>query len=469
MYNFALIVLSLAYQSPFVGDFSEGKCERIDYIYEVIGFYKYDYGFRITSRSSLVEIVIFMLVSLQSYMFSSQDFDYVSKYLEVEQIDALVREQQKRAAWKTAQLQHIRKSEEQKRLRNLQVEKIKSEMLNLQIQLHSTSDNANYDNTFSGSEGLRHRRNSSLSSYRGCCIPDKEENELKKRDPSTHADSMFPLEVNESPTSVRNGSLSAVLSKMHSMDSLHEITEQKERTSNNEILVVDEENFQAKENPLISAVHFIGGGVSQVQSLGSLAVINLVNFFNIEHKEPNSNEHSSENGVYDEIQVMKNNSEFLEVYQLEDQFPKEFVFILMIIFFLIVVDRIIYLCSFATGKVIFYLFSLVLFTYSVTKYAWHMEPSHQHGGRFALRAIYLTKAISLALQAIQIRYGIPHESALYRQFLTSSVSQINFLGFRLYRALPFLYELRCVLDWSCTTTSLTMYDWLKDLASFSLM
>lgn len=132
-----------------------------------------------------------------------------------------------------------------------------------------------------------------------------------------------------------------------------------------------------------------------------------------------------------------------------------------VIFFLIVLDRVIYLCSFALGKVIFYLFNLVLFTYAVMEYAWCVEPSHQPAGGFALRAIYLTKAISLALQALQIRYGIPHKSTLYRQFLTSRASQINYLCFRLYRALPFLYELRCVLDWSCTTTSLTMYDWLK--------
>lgn len=124
-------------------------------------------------------------------------------------------------------------------------------------------------------------------------------------------------------------------------------------------------------------------------------------------------------------------------------------------------DRCIYLCSFATGKVIFYLFNLVLFTYAVTKYAWQMEPSNQQTGELALRAIFLAKAVSLALQAIQIRYGLPHKSTLYRQFLTSEVSRINYLGYRLYRALPFLYELRCVLDWSCTTTSLTMYDWLK--------
>lgn len=134
---------------------------------------------------------------------------------------------------------------------------------------------------------------------------------------------------------------------------------------------------------------------------------------------------------------------------------------MQVIFFLIVLDRIIYLCSFATGKVIFYLFNLILFTYAVTEYAWHMEPSQHHVGVLALRVIFLAKAVSLALQAIQIRYGIPQKTTLYRQFLTSETSRVNYLCYRLYRALPFLYELRCVLDWSCTTTSLTMYDWLK--------
>lgn len=131
------------------------------------------------------------------------------------------------------------------------------------------------------------------------------------------------------------------------------------------------------------------------------------------------------------------------------------------IFFLIVLDRIIYLCSFATGKVVFYIFNLILFTYSVTDYAWQLEPSEQRTAQFALRSIFLAKAVSLGLQAVQIQYGVPHKSTLYRQFLTSEVSRVNYLGYRLYRALPFLYELRCVLDWSCTTTSLTMYDWLK--------
>ncbi|KAM3704955.1 hypothetical protein ACB098_03G044800 [Castanea mollissima] len=840
LYNFVLIVLSLAYQSPFLGYSSEGKSKTIGYISKVIGFHKYDYGFRITSRSALVEIIIFMLVSLQSYMFSSQEFDYVSKYLEAEQNGAILRKQEKKAAWKTAQLQHILKYEQQKHLRNMQVEKMKSEMLSLQIWLHKMGSTAHCCDTSPQSKGLERRCSSSIDLYRANSFSDKGEN---KQNLNLSSDSIFSFDMTESPTSGRTGRPLAEESRNHSMDSFHEIIELKEKSSCSEFpnsQIISNAKFHAKENPLMSAVHLIGDGVSQVQSLGNLAVNNLVRILDIEHEEPNINEDSSEDEVYYEVEsqniehekhldrtfsvqsgierttsdaagpqigiiirymwsqmrsnndvvcyccfvliflwhfsllsmvylvalflyalcvntgpsymfwvlmliytevcillqylyqviiqhceltinesilqelgfpahkimssfvisnlalflvylftllqisiaardsdwamgtefsyhkrinhyeeeilkscscreriqrlllplknlikmliirlyrywgsltqgaetppyfvqlsmevilwpedgiqperiesgmnkllkilhdreckeknlshfhaasrvhvqsiekssenanialavlevvfaspsaesnsvewyksltpaadvanqilkaqhdgilkgigfpypvlsvigggkreidlyayifcadlavfflvaifyqsVIKNNSEFLEVYQLEDQFPKEFVFILMVIFFLIVLDRIIYLCSFATGKVIFYLFNLVLCTYSVTKYAWHMEPSHTYGGRLALRVIYLTKAVSLALQAIQIRFGIPHKSTLYRQFLTSSISQINYLGFRLYRALPFLYELRCVLDWSCTTTSLTMYDWLK--------
>ncbi|XVF06161.1 hypothetical protein REPUB_Repub06bG0023700 [Reevesia pubescens] len=837
IYNFALIVLSLAYQSPLVGDFCEGECGMIDRISKVLGLHKY--GFKITSRFALVESVIFVLVSLQSYMFSSLEFDYVSKYLEAEQIGALVREQEKRAAWKTAQLQHIRKSEEQKRMRNLQVEKIKSEMLNLQIQLHSMST-SDCGNTFPEGKDSR-KRNLPVNSNLAQTTPNIRDTDFKKKDPNLSFDFIFTHDMNESPISERTGVLSEVDSRKQSTDTLFEITELKDTANHNMFFnsnVRPQEKFRVKRNALKSAVQLMGDGVSHVQSLGSLAVMNLVNFLYIEHEKPDLADHSSDDEVYYEIEnqdsggehieqthsmlsdsernmsnsnvaclqiniifhyiwdqmrsnndvvcyccfiliflwnfsllsmvylavlflyalcvntgpsnmfwvfiliytevcvllqylyqiiiqhfgmifearllqelgfpahksmssfvighwplflvyfftllqsaitasdgewaaatefsfikkihyqelaaynfgfikrirglllpirnvtevlirnlyrywksltqesetppyfvqlsmevnlppedsiqpetieskmnkllnimhdrrcrenlnnypasrvrvqsierspenvnvalavfevlyaspsgnssftecqrsltpaadvtceileayhtdvfkeirfpytiisvigegkkdvdlyayvfcadlvvfflvaifyqsVIKNNSEFLEVYQLEDQFPKEFVFILMVIFFLIVIDRIIYLCSFAMGKVMFYLLTLLLFTYSVTNYAWSMEPSDKHAGKFALRAIYLTKLISLALQAIQIRFGIPHESNLYRQFLTSTISQTNFWGFRIYRALPFLYELRCVLDWSCTTTSLTMYDWLK--------
>ncbi|KAL6324309.1 hypothetical protein AAG906_012555 [Vitis piasezkii] len=695
MYNFALIVLSLAYQSPFVGDFSKGKWEMIDYI-------------------TLVEIIIFMLVSLQSYMFSSQEFDYVSKYLEAEQIGAIVSQQEKRAAWKTAQLLLIRKSEEQKRHRNLQVEKMKSEMLNLQIQLQSMSTNSNCGKTSPRNEGLRRRWNSSLDSHRVDGNPDKGENELKKEG----TDSFSHFNTIESPERVRTGSPSAVESRKHSGDSLPEIIELKEKTTSYDFLYSDQRDkakSQGKENPIISAVHLIGDGVSQVQSLGNLAVNNLVSFLNIDHEEPDSNEPLSEDGMYDEIEsqevgckhfdrtfsrilvlrvpcrilhscklfafyglpcalflyalcvttgpgfifwivmliytemcillqylyqiiiqhsglsihlsllqelgfpshkivssfvisnlplfwcisllsykppllqerrmggtetppyfvqlsmevnlwpedgiqperiesgvnkvlnivcerrckeknlnyfhlasrvrvqsierspenpnialavfevvyaspskeftpveryqsltpaadvaneilkaqldgmfeetrfpypilsvigggkeidlyayifcadltvfflvaifyqsVIKITVSFLKYINLKTNSQKSLVVSLADYFFLIVLDRIIYLCSFAKGKVIFYVFTLILFTFSITKYAWCMEPSHQCGGQLALRAIYLTKAISLALQAIQIRFGIPNNGTLYcHLFLVKCDADLN--------------------------------------------
>ncbi|WCJ43227.1 hypothetical protein M5689_023983 [Euphorbia peplus] len=834
IYNFAVIVLSLAYQSPFLGDFCKVDCRVIDHINEVIGFRKYDYGFRITSRSALVEIIIFMLVSVQSYMFSAEEFDYVSEYLEAEQIHAIVHEQEKAASWKTEQLQQIRKSEEGKRLRNLQVEKMKSEMLSLQIQLQSMSNTANCGHA-SQSQGTR-KKNSSISADGVNKITSQESVDL-------NSDLLFSFQLNNSPRNETFDSPSTIQSRRHSTDLLNEITELKDNTTSYEFPNIYEREKikpKAKKRMLTSVFRLVKYGVSQVQSLGNMAVVNTVNYFNIKPEETDLSDDSSNDEMYYEVEnigvepvvtyssndrtfsfqsdtdviisdssclhigmilqymwaqmrsnndivcyccfvlifmwnfsllsmvypailflyalcvsdgpnnmfwvivliytevgilvqyiyqiiiqhcgltfnmsllqhlgfpankmtsfvisnlplfmvylftllqtsitvrnadwatiaessfskrrssfrveaiedcgrrierffinaenfikqlmrnlnrfwksltegaetpphfvqlsmkvdlwpgdgiqperiqsginklleimhdkrchdmsrddfhsisrvrvqsiernpendnvalvvfevlyasplkvcthveyyrsltpaadvaceileaqhsgilekigfpypilsaigggkkdidlyaytfcadlavfflvamfyqsVIKSNSEFLEVYQLEDQFPKEFVFILMVIFFLIVLDRVIYLCSFATGKVIFYFFNFALFTYSVAVYAWYTQLLHGHSSKFGLRFIYFTKAISLTLQAVQIRFGIPHKSTLYRQFLTSTISQVNYLGFRLYRALPFLYELRCVLDWSCTTTSLTMYDWLK--------
>lgn len=303
IYNFALIVLSLAYQSPFAGDAVEGKCDTTDYISEVIGFHKYDYGFRITSRSALVEIVIFTLVALQSYMFSSREFDYVSKYLEAEQIGAIAREQEKRADWKTEHLQHIRKSEEKKSLRNMQVEKMKSEMLNLKIKLDSMSTTSNFGNTCAESEGMLIRgRKYSMDSYGPKGILASGEKDLKRQDLSLSSDAMSAFDPIESPTS--EGTME---STKHLVDTLHEITELKSKSSPSNFFDSERsdngEKSKAKENPIISAVHLIGDGVSQVQSLSNLAVNNLIHFLNIEKKVHDSDEHSSEDEVYYEVET----------------------------------------------------------------------------------------------------------------------------------------------------------------------
>ncbi|MCO5611380.1 hypothetical protein L7F22_065633 [Adiantum nelumboides] len=208
---------------------------------------------------------------------------------------------------------------------------------------------------------------------------------------------------------------------------------------------------KAKDDGLVEVTHFpypivsvIAGGKREVDLYAYIFGCDLVAFFLV--------------AIFYQS-FIKNSPEFLTVYQLEDQFPKEYVFVLMTLFFLIVVDRVIYLWSFGIGKVCYYLFNLGLFGYHVTHYGWKM--SGKEHGLLLLRIFCLIKGLSLSLQALQIKYGLPHKTALYRQFLTGKVSHMNHICFRIYRSLPFLFELRCILDWSCSTTSLTMYDWLK--------
>jgi hypothetical protein len=307
VYNFIVIVLSLAYQSPFVGDFREIKSGSIERINELVGFHKYDYGFRITSRSSFVEIIIFMLVSLQSYMFSFPEFVYVSKYLEKEQIGAILRQQEKKADRKTAQLQHTRKAEELKHLRSLQVEKMKSEMLNLQDQLHNMSTDANCSNPSLDIDGLRERGKSKLDFLR--------ENEFRKQDIDINTESVGPFDVNQTLLSEKSASPLVPEYWKHPMDTPHGIVEVKERTKSNDFLDLEMRNrykLRVRRNALVSAVRFIGNGVTQVQSLGNMAVNNLMNYLKIEREELEPTEDSSDDEEYYEIENQNTGAEPLE-------------------------------------------------------------------------------------------------------------------------------------------------------------
>ncbi|GBG87247.1 hypothetical protein CBR_g45306 [Chara braunii] len=154
----------------------------------------------------------------------------------------------------------------------------------------------------------------------------------------------------------------------------------------------------------------------------------------------------------------------------EDQFPMDYVLVLLALFSLMVVDRTIYLCVFPTARVLYYFFTLILFTSYVMMMFWtaKMESApvlkdeeRGHSTVWLFRVFYFLKSLSLALSALQLKYGHPTNSVRCGQFLMRKVSRLNWIGFSIYRGLPFVFELRSVLDWACTTTSLPLYDWLK--------
>ena len=78
------------------------------------------------------------------------------------------------------QLQHLRRSEEQKRQRNMQVERMKSEMYNLQSQLNTMNSFTPINNA-SHNEGLRRRRATRLHSDTDAPLLDNENGSPNKK------------------------------------------------------------------------------------------------------------------------------------------------------------------------------------------------------------------------------------------------------------------------------------------------
>eukprot|EP00899_Mesostigma_viride_P028416 jgi/Mesvir1/875/Mv26589-RA.1 len=141
-----------------------------------------------------------------------------------------------------------------------------------------------------------------------------------------------------------------------------------------------------------------------------------------------------------------------------NQFPVDYVYALIFMFSLMVADRVLYLTSAIRVKVLFHAACVALFTPVLAWLYWRPELEADRG---LLRLFFGIKVASFALSALQIRFRYPTYGAIGRQFLMRAVSWFNYGGFLLYRALPFVYELRTVLDWACTPSALTLYDWFK--------
>lgn len=72
---------------------------------------------------------------------------------------------------------------------------------------------------------------------------------------------------------------------------------------------------------------------------------------------------------------------------------------------------------------------------------------------------YTIKCLYLLFSAYQIRCGYP--SRILGNFLTKDFTMLNFAGYKVFMNIPFLMELRTLMDWVWTDTSMTLFDWLK--------
>jgi Piezo non-specific cation channel, R-Ras-binding domain len=77
-----------------------------------------------------------------------------------------------------------------------------------------------------------------------------------------------------------------------------------------------------------------------------------------------------------------------------------------------------------------------------------------------LQGFYFLYMVYLIFAALQIKYSLPSFSKVTFPLLRHPSSYTS-IFFKFYRSIPFLFEIRTLMDWIFTTTALSIYQWFK--------
>ena len=152
------------------------------------------------------------------------------------------------------------------------------------------------------------------------------------------------------------------------------------------------------------------------------------------------------------------NDIFLERVLKSNNVPPLFVVIAITNFIFIILDRIVYASKSIAGKIAIQVVSVLFF------HAWliFLVPYNNQefmDNIFGMKVWYSVKCLYWLLSAYQIKYGFQmFRSAL---FLTKKPTLFNNYALVVVQAIPFLFEMRAIIDWSFSHSPLTLYQWLK--------
>ncbi|XP_055921322.1 piezo-type mechanosensitive ion channel component isoform X4 [Eupeodes corollae] len=148
----------------------------------------------------------------------------------------------------------------------------------------------------------------------------------------------------------------------------------------------------------------------------------------------------------------------VQTYLVENKVPIPFLIMLLVQFILIVIDRALYLRKALVHKIVFHFFSVI----GIHIWMFFVIPAVTERQFYSLAPpiiFYIIKCFYLLLSSFQIKCGYPKR--ILGNFLTKGFTLVNMISFKFYMQVPFLFELRTILDWVCTDTTMTLFDWLK--------
>ncbi|GFO30477.1 piezo-type mechanosensitive ion channel component [Plakobranchus ocellatus] len=145
-------------------------------------------------------------------------------------------------------------------------------------------------------------------------------------------------------------------------------------------------------------------------------------------------------------------------YIQDNKIPIPFLVMLILQFIFIVIDRGLFLRKNVLGKFIFQLCLVI----GIHLWMFFLLPLITERSFFTNRAAqlwYFIKCIYFGLSAYQIRCGYP--TRILGNFLTKSYGILNMILFKGFLAIPFLLELRALMDWMWTDSTLAISNWLQ--------
>lgn len=142
-----------------------------------------------------------------------------------------------------------------------------------------------------------------------------------------------------------------------------------------------------------------------------------------------------------------------------NQFSAEFVLFLCVETLILVMDRVVYLYRSSWAKLGLQYFTVTLVHLFVFVLC-PQESSKNFAENSYLNFFYAIQVAYFLVSGVQIRYGFTEFNETHH-FLTKRASPVRSFLFMIYRAMPFLYELRILLDWMCTHTALDLIETLK--------
>ena len=74
---------------------------------------------------------------------------------------------------------------------------------------------------------------------------------------------------------------------------------------------------------------------------------------------------------------------------------------------------------------------------------------------WALVGCYILWLIYFFASAAQIKHGFPQEP--FKPPFTTDVDGLTVMAFRIYNNIPFLWEMKVIVDWTITRTSLDLF------------